>query len=144
MKRLPFAVALVLITLSSILVALVSGIAGAVGGVYLYDRGTSKGNDLAVALIGLHSVGTFVFVTVFTFLLRRRGSCSWKVPIGALAACLCALVFDTIRFSPSYDQYFAVFFFAGWGAVGVAGIAALGLCRYILRRADVRGAERPS
>lgn len=127
---------MVLISLASILAALVAGIGGAVAGVYLYDRGTSKGNDLAVALIGLHSLGTFVFVTVFTFLLCRKRSCSWKIPIGALAACLCALVFDTTLFSSAYDEYFAVFFFVGWAAVAFSGIAALGLCKYILWRGE--------
>lgn len=74
------------------------GILGSVAAVYLYDRGMSKGNDLAVALIGLHAVGTFSFVVLLTLLSSRFNYLSWKVPFASLAACVLVLLCTTILF----------------------------------------------
>jgi len=135
MRRLPTPLAFILVALLSFLIASVAAVLGAIAGIYLYDRGTSKGNDLAVALIGLHAVGTFAFVVVFTFLWGRRRSASWKVPVGSFAACLCVLALDSVLFWSSYDAYFAVFFYAAWLAVAFSGCVAIVLSRYILSRA---------
>lgn len=138
MKPLPAPLAYVLITLASLLAAAVTGLAGAVAFVYLYDRGTSKGNDLAVALIGLHVAGTFTFITMFTLLWTHRGNLSWRGPIASYIACICALAFVTALCAPSYDDYYAVFFYAAWLAVAISGGAALLVSRYILSRAAAR------
>jgi hypothetical protein len=141
MKRFPTPLAFVTIALSSLLVASVAAVMGALAGVYLYDRGTSKGNDLAVALICFHAVGTFTFVTVFTLLWCRRGNPSWKAPVAGFTACLCLLAVDTLLFWSSYDSYFAVFFYAAWLAVAFSGGMALLLSRYILSRAACEKSE---
>jgi hypothetical protein len=134
MRRLAPPLAFILVASTSFIVATLVGVVGAFAGVYLYDRGTSKGNDLAVALIGFHAAGTFTFVTVFTLLWSRRARPSWKVPVASLAACLFALALDTMLFRSSYDAYFAVFFYAAWLAVAFSGSLALVLSRYILSR----------
>jgi hypothetical protein len=134
MKRLSPPLAFILVALASFILATLVGVLGAFAGVYLYDRGTSKGNDLAVALIGLHAAGTFTFVTVFTLLRSRREGPSWIVPVASFAACLFALALDTMLFWSSYDAYFAVFFYAAWLAVAVSGSLALVLSRYIVSR----------
>jgi hypothetical protein len=135
MRRLPAPLAFILVAFASLIVATLAGVAGASAGVYLYDRGTTKGNDLAVFLIGLHAAGTFTFVTVFTLLCSRRGNPSWWCPIAALTACLCLLVYDTVLNWPNYDSYYAPFFFAAWLAVAVCGGVALVLSRRIQLRA---------
>jgi hypothetical protein len=140
MRRLPTAVALIFVAFASLIVATLAGVAGASAGVYLYDRGTTKGNDLAVFLIGLHTAGTFTFVTLFTLLWSRRGSVPWWCPITAFAACLGLLVCDTVLNWPNYDDYYAPFFWAAWLAVAVSGGVALVLSRRIQLR-TARGRE---
>jgi hypothetical protein len=135
MRQLPTPVAFILVALASLLLAGVAAVIGAFAGVYLYDRGTSKGNDLAVALIAFHAVGTFAFVTMFKLLWCRRGQPSWKIPVGSFAVCLGVLVLDTVLFWSSYDEYFAGFFYAAWLAVAFSGCLALVLSRYILLQA---------
>jgi uncharacterized membrane protein YeaQ/YmgE (transglycosylase-associated protein family) len=137
MKRLPAPLVFTLAASISLLVAILGGIIGAVVCVFLYDRGRSKGNDLAVSLIALHTIGTFIFISLLTFLWTRRGSVSWKIPIGCFTACLCALALDTVLFSSAYDEYFAIFFWAAWVAITLSGLAALGMCRQILHHAKL-------
>lgn len=134
MNRLP-ALRLFALALLSLLGAIAMGILGAVVAVYLYDRGTSKGNDLAVSMIGFHAVGTFTFTSLLTFLWTRSGNVSWKIPVSSLAACLFALFCTTILFASGYDEYFAIFFVIGWISVAFSGALALGFCKYILWRA---------
>ena len=133
MKPLPTPVAFILIAAASVLAAGITGIAGAAITVYLYDRGTSKGNDLAVALIGLHAFGSFAFVILFTLLWAKR-SISWKIPAAAFASCICLLAVTTLLFASAYDEYFAIFFVVAWVTVPLCGAAAMTVCRLILRR----------
>lgn len=135
MNRLPTALRLFVQALLSLLGAIITGILGAVAAVYLYDRGTSKGDDLAVALIGFHAVGTFTFTSLLTFLGTRSGNASWKIPVVSLAACFFALLCTTILFSSAYDEYFAIFFVTGWISVAFSGVLALVFCKYMLSRA---------
>jgi hypothetical protein len=135
MTQRPTARTFILILLGSMVTALAVGLFGAIAAVFLYDNGRSKGNDLAVALIALHSVGTFVFVTLLTYLWSRRLRITWRVPIVALAGCFTLLVVNTIVASSTYDEYYSEFFYAAWLAVFVSGITALAVCRRILSRA---------
>jgi hypothetical protein len=130
----PSAGTFIFVLSAAIITALAVGLLGAIAAVFLYDQGRSKGNDLAVALIGLHSFATFTFVVLFTSLWSRRAAVSWHIPIGALAACFGALLLNTIVASSAYDEYFSVFFYAAWAADGISGIAALLVCRRILSR----------
>ena len=143
MRRRPLAGALLLISFASFIVALAIGLFGAIAAVFLYDQGRSKGNDLAVALIGLHSAGTFAFVVLFTYLWSRKAPVSWRAPVAALGACVAALLVNTILASSAYDQYFGVFFFAGWAAEAVSGMAAMLVCRRILSRVVIVDRSQP-
>jgi hypothetical protein len=142
MRRLPAPLAFVLVVLASLIVATLAGAVVVIAAVYLYDHATSKGNDLAVALIAFHAASTFAFVTVFTLLWSRRGnvSFSWWCPITAFAACLGLLVYDTVLNWRNYDEYYAPFFWAAWLAVAVSGGVALVLSRRIQLR-TARGRE---
>lgn len=140
MRRLPAPLAFILVALTSLIVATLAGAVVVIAAVYLYDHATSKGNDLAVALIAFHTAGTFAFVTVFTLLCSRRGNVSWWCPITAFAACLGLLVYDTVLNWQNYDEYYAPFFWAAWLAVAVSGGLALVLSRRIQLR-TARGRE---
>ena len=140
MRRLPTPLAFVLAALASLIVATLAGAVVVIAAEYLYDHATSKGNDLAVALISSHAVGTFAFVTVFTLLWSWRGNVSWWCPITAFAACLGLLVYDTVLNWRNYDEYYAPFFWAAWLAVAVSGGVALVLSRRIQLR-TARGRE---
>jgi uncharacterized membrane protein YhhN len=144
MRRLPSPLAFILVALASFIVATLVGVAGAFAGAYFCDGGSSKGNDLAVALIGFHAAGTFTFVSVFPLLWSRRGNPSWRVPVASFAACLCVLALDTMIFWSSYDAYSAVFFYAAWLAVAFSGSVALVLSRYTLSRAARENSGGPS
>lgn len=137
MNRVPASAALILVivTLAALVLAIVAGAVGAVAAVYLYDRGTSKGNDLAVALVGFHAMGTFAFVNVFTLLWSRKRNISWRTPAACLVACLCALALTTALFVSSYDEYYAPFFLVAWAAVAAAGMAACVTSGWIRLRA---------
>jgi hypothetical protein len=121
--------------LLSLLAAVTAGIAALTITVYLYDRGSSKGNDLAVALIAFNATVTFTLVTGSTFLWSRRGNLSWTPPALSLAVCLGAVVFQTVFLWSNFDEYFAVFFYIAWTAVAVSGGAALVVSRQIFSRA---------
>jgi hypothetical protein len=121
-----------IVALVSLIAAIVAGIVTAFSGTYLYDRGMSKGNDLAIALISFHAAATFVFVSLFTYLWSRRGGTAWRTPLACLAPCVFSLVVVTVLYSSAYDDYYATFFVAGWLAVAIAGLAALFLSKYIL------------
>jgi hypothetical protein len=140
MRRLSAPLAFILIALASLIVAVLAGAAAVIAAVYLYDRATSKGNDLAVSLIALHAAGTFTFVTVFTLLWSRRWNVSWWCPITAFAACLGLLAYDTVLNWRNYDEYYSPFFWAAWLAVAASGGVALVLSRRIQLR-TARGRE---
>ncbi|HET9406003.1 MAG TPA: hypothetical protein VFO39_02080 [Candidatus Sulfotelmatobacter sp.] len=127
----------------SVLASLFAGIIGAFAAAFLFDRGMSKGNDLAVMLIGLHAVGTFTFVTLFTYLWSKRRVSSWKVPATCLALCILVLAIDTAWWSEAFDEYYANFFIGGWLVVGLSGALALFLSRRILARAAAKNFEIP-
>jgi hypothetical protein len=133
MKPLPAPAAFIVVAGVSVLAAGITGIAGAASSVYFYDRGMSKGNDLAVAVIGLHAFGSFAFVVLFTLLWSKR-SASWKIPAAGFASCISLLGVTTLLFFSAYDEYFAAFFFVAWVTVPLSGVAAMTLCRLILRR----------
>jgi hypothetical protein len=67
-RRLPTWPTFILSAIIAWLLAFVLGLAGSIAGMYLYDRAQSKGDDFAVGLIGLHAVGSFVFIFVFSWL----------------------------------------------------------------------------
>jgi uncharacterized membrane protein YfcA len=119
--------------------AFVAGVAGGVIGIYLYDRGTSKGNDVAVGMIGALAAGTFVFVTVFAWESNKHHKISWRTPAFALVPCLALAAVPTWlkRGDPDYP-YYSDFVFAGWIVILVCGLLALYVCRLFVTREPVR------
>jgi len=103
-------------------------------GIYLYDRGTSKGNDLAVGMIGLLAVGTFVFVTVFAWLSKVHHKISWRTPAFTLALCLALAAFTTCLM---WDSYYSSFIFVGWIVILACGLLAFNVCRRFVTREPV-------
>ncbi len=116
--------------------ALVASVPGGVLGIYLYDRGMSKGNDIAVGMIGALAAGTFVFVTVFAWLNNKHHKIGWRTPAIALIPCfaLAAALTWLERMDPDYP-YYSDFVFAGWVVILVCGLLAVYVCsRFATRR----------
>jgi hypothetical protein len=120
-QRLPNLVAVAIAALPAIALSLVTGLAAAFVGIYLYDSGRSKGDDLAVGISVFCAVGTFVFVTTLSGLATLHHKIDWRTPEFALAICLVVIAFVTWMWSDG----FAFFILAGWAAVAVCGLLAL-------------------
>ena len=101
-RRMPEWLFLALATIISWFLAAVTGMAGGFAAMFLYDRGNSKGNDLAVLAGGLLAVGTFTFVLLFTWLRRLRHEITWRTPLFALLFCL----MGRLCFGDPFDLFF--------------------------------------
>jgi hypothetical protein len=113
--------------------ASIAGIAGGVAGMYLYDRGMSKGDDLAVLTSGLLAVGTLAFVVLFTWLRKLHHAISSRTPLFAWLFCLAGTVVTTVLSWPDHypgdlDHYIG-FILTGWIAIVLFGLLGLVLSR---------------
>jgi hypothetical protein len=113
-RRVPEGWAFALAAIVSWGLAAIAGIAGGVAGMYLYDRGMSKGDDLAVLTSGLLAVGTLAFVVLFTWLRKLHHAISSRTPLFAWLFCLAGTVVTTSsvvarplpgRFGPLHRLY---------------------------------------
>jgi hypothetical protein len=118
-------------TVSSVL-AVVTGIAGGFAGVYLYDRGRSKGDDFAVLIIGVLAVGAFAFVVLLTWLRTLHHKISSRTPFSAWLFCVICDLAVTVWLWPRYDplteDHYLPFIYAGWTAIILLGLLALFIC----------------
>lgn len=117
-------------------VASIAGTAGSIAGIYLFDRGMSRGDDLAVGLIGLCAVGTFVFVIVFCGLCKLHNAISWRTTALALILCLTATIATTLVSMDMLwsDSHWVSFVETGYIVVLFFGLAALLVSRYFYVR----------
>ncbi len=115
--------------------AFVAAVAGGVIGIYLYDRGMSKGNDVAVGMIGALASGTFVFVTFFTWASNAHHKISWRTPAFALVPCLALAGVPTWLMwgDPDYP-YYSGFILVGWIVILACGLLAICVCRLFVIR----------
>jgi uncharacterized membrane protein len=118
--------------------AFVASVVGGVTGIYLYDRGTSKGNDVAVGMIGALAAGTFVFVTVFAWERNKNHQISWRTPAFALVPCLALAAVPTwlMRGDPDYP-YYSDFILVGWIVILLCGLLAFYVCSRFATRESV-------
>jgi hypothetical protein len=114
--------------------AFIIGFMSGLGGVYLFDRGRSKGNDLAVFLIGLHAVGTLVFVIVFSWLCHVRREISGRTPAFALLFCLSLAAATTLLSWDAIDSYYMSFVSIGWILILFCGLVAMLVSRHFFIR----------
>ncbi len=125
-RRIPTAAAFVLSTIRAAALGFLAAVAGAIAGIYLYDRGMSKGNDVAVGMAGLFAVGTFVFVTAFSRFVSLHHKISWRTPGVALAFCLGLAAVTTWLM---WDWNYSGFILVGWIAIFFCGVLALNVSR---------------
>lgn len=115
--------------------AFVAGVAGGVIGIYLYDRGMSKGNDVAVGIIGALAAGTFVFVTVFAWERNKHHKITWRTPALALVPCLVLAAVPTWLMCRGMDHsYYSGFILVGWIVILVCGLLAFYVCTHFVTR----------
>jgi hypothetical protein len=130
-RRIPVAVAFVLSAIVAGALAILAGVAGGMFGIYLYDRGMSKGNDLAVGMTGLSAVGTFVFVTAFAWLTKLHHKISWRTPAFALAFCLAVVAVIT---GLMWDSNYSGFILVGWIVISFSSLLAFNVSRRSVSR----------
>ena len=118
----------VLAAFASFGLATVCGFLGGVAAMYLYDRANSKGDDVTVGLGGLFAVGTFMFVTVFTWLQKAHHPVSSRTPQFAFYACLVPPVVSTLFFAGDLGDYVPLVL-GSWLAILILGLLSLLLCR---------------
>jgi hypothetical protein len=116
-------------TVASLALAIVCGVFGGFAGMYLYDRGMSKGDDFAVSIGGFFAVGTFIFVVVFTCLQKVHHPISSRTPLFALCACLVFPVVDTVLSANVMDDHYLPFVVGDWLAILFSGSLSLFVCR---------------
>jgi hypothetical protein len=121
--------AFVAVSVVSFVPAVISGILGGLAAMYLYDRGISKGDDLAVFPGGLFAVGTCIFVLVFTRLEKVRHSVSSRTSLFAFYACLVLPAIDTALLRSNVDHHYLPFVLCDWLAILLFGLAAVFVCR---------------
>ncbi len=121
-RRLPVSAALLFSAVSSGFLGLLVGIAGAISAVYVYDRGMSKGDDLAVAIAGLLAAGTFTFVTMFTWMRKLHHAITWRTPVVSLGLCLVVAASVTVLM---WDSGYSTLILLGWSAVSLSGLVAV-------------------
>ena len=109
--------------------ATIGGFLAAVAATYLYDRSNSKGDDLAVGLGGLFSVGAFIFVVLFTWLQKVHHQVSSRTPLFAFYACLFLPVATTLASLDEIDDYYLPFVLGDWLAILICGLLSLLVCR---------------
>jgi hypothetical protein len=110
--------------------AFIIGLMGGLGGEYLYDRGRSKGNDLAVFLITLHAIGTLVFVIAFSWLRHFRREISGRTPASALLFCLSLAAATTILCWDAIGSDYMSFVSIGWILILLCGLVAMLVSRH--------------
>jgi len=108
--------------------AAIAGFLGAYAAMYLYDRGTSKGDDGAVALGGLFAVSTFTFVVTFTWLQKKHHPISSRTSLFAFYACLVLPALVTVMLADEMD-YYSMFIVGDWLAILTLGLLSLLVCR---------------
>jgi len=128
-RRIPNARAFITAATGSFVLATVSGILGGIAAMYLYDRANSKGDDLAVGLGGLFAIGTFTFVTVFTWLQKVHHSVSSRTSLFALYACLTLPVMVTVLSAGDIDDHYLPLVVGDWLAILFFGLLSLFVCR---------------
>jgi len=137
-RRMPPGLAFVAVSVVSSVLAVISGFLGGLAAIYLYDRGTSRGDDFAVFLGGLFSVGTCIFVLVFTRLQKVRHSVSSRTSVFAFYACLVLPAIDTVLLRSNLDRHYLPFVLCDWLAILLFGLAAVFLCRRWWQDSDQR------
>jgi hypothetical protein len=124
-RRLPMWMAFILAAIIAWLLAFVAGVVGGIGGMYLYDRAQSKGDDFAVGLIGLHAVGTFVFIFMFSWLRNLHHEISWRTPAYSLYVCLAGAGITTLLSLADLDEHYMAIVSAGWIVILLCGLAGM-------------------
>jgi hypothetical protein len=114
--------------------AFIIGFMGGLAGVHLYDRGRSKGNDLAVFLIGLHAIGTLVFVIVFSWLRHFRREISGRTPAFALLFCVGIAGATTLLCWDAIGREYMSFVSIGWILILLCGLVAMLASRHFFIR----------
>jgi hypothetical protein len=129
-RRMPSVWAFAVAAVASLSGAAIAGLAGGFAAMYLYDRGKSKGDDLAVFASGLLAAGTFAFVMLFTWLRTLHHKTSLRTPWFAWFFCLAGSLLITFVLWPTgYLDYYMIFICAGWIAILLLGLAAVVLSR---------------
>jgi len=131
-RRIPTWSAFALAAIISCVLAAITGVTGGIAGVFLYDRGNSKGNDLAVLASGVLSVGTFTFVFLFTWMRKLHREISSRTPLFALLFCLTGALLITVFLSAGNWDYYSEFILVGWIAILLFGVASLLLCQHFV------------
>ena len=137
-RRLPLWLAFMLAGVNAGVLALITGFAGGIAGMYLYDRAQSKGDDFAVGLSGFYAVETFVFVVVFSWLSKLHHEISSRTPAYTLLFCLFFPAVSTLFFLADLDSYYMGFVLAGWVVILLLGLAAMLVSRRLLVRESGR------
>jgi hypothetical protein len=113
----------------SFVLATMAGIAGGLAETYIYDRGNSKGDDIAIFASGLLALGTFTFVILFTWLRALHHKISSRTPWFALLFCLAGDLAITVWLWPGgYPgelAHYGGFILVGWCAILFLGLTAL-------------------
>lgn len=134
-RRVPNALAFCAAGAAALVLAVISGALGGLGAAYLYDRGTSRGDDFAVSLGGFYAVGTFAFVVAFTWLQKVHHSVSSRTSLFALYACLVLPIMLTVMSADEMDNY-SMFIVADWLAMLVSSLLSLLISRRWWQRSE--------
>src|SRR5271169_1108286 len=124
-RRLPNRMAFIVSAIIAWVLAFCAGIAGGIGGMYLYDGAQSKGDDLAVGLIGLYAVGTFVFILVFSWLRKLHQEISWRTLAYSLCVCLAGAAITTMISWTDLDEHYMPIVAGGWIVILLCGLAGM-------------------
>ena len=128
-RRLPSPIAFSASILSAAILSILFGLMAGWCSIFLFDRGNSKGNDLAVGLSAFFAVGTFCCVVVFSWLCQLYSRISWRTPLFALLICLSLPTCVTLLM---WDPFYEVFILAGWVATLLSGLSSLVVARRFL------------
>ncbi len=122
-QRIPTPIATALAAVVAGCLSIITGTAAAWSAVSLYDHVRSKGDDIALGVCALFAVGTFVFITCFSWMVSLHHQIRWSAPVAAVAVSIGLVALATwIAWDPNYSG----FILAGWLAVLVcAGLALL-------------------
>ena len=130
-RRMPDWSVFALAAIISWFLAAVTGIAGGFAAMFLYDRGKSKGDDLAVLLGGLLAVGTFTYVLLFTWLRKLRHEVTWRTPLFALLFCVMGSLLITGFLAAGNWDFYWEFILVGWIAILLFGLGSFLLSQYL-------------